>query len=195
MAIEASDKLLELEADELVLWSGKPAPYIVLDKYYKPVFIRNYIIALVIVVPIFLLALARNADSGGLNITALAVMCAIPLVVIPFGLSQYRDYGKKAKYFITNKNIIVIWDARKLKFPLDNIDKLDSVPQAEGTVSVRIGKAAGIPVRKNRGVALRSLTGNSNEDQANNNGCLLYNLSESDAGTVLELIDQYRVIA
>ena len=34
MEKEALAKLLELEEDELVLWSGKPAPFKILDKYH-----------------------------------------------------------------------------------------------------------------------------------------------------------------
>lgn len=194
MEKEALANLLELEKDELVLWSGKPAPFKIMDKYYKPAFIRNYIIALIIVVPIFVIAYMRNADDGGLNITALAIMCCIPLAAIPAGIFQYRNYGKKCQYFLTNKNIIIIWDSRKLKFPYSNIDKFDSVLQSEGAVSIRIGKAAGIPVKKNRDYALRCLSGNSSAEEGNK-GCLLYNLSEKDAGIVLEYIDKYRVVA
>ena len=193
MEKEAMDKLLTLEEDELVLWSGKPVPFKIMDQYYKPVFIRNYIIAIAIVVLIFAAALIHSAGSGGINFKALALLCCVPLVIIPAGLSQYSNYRKECRYFFTNKNIIVIWESRKLKFPVSDIDKFDSVPQFEGTVSIRIGKAVGIPVRKNREYALKSLIGDRAEDQ--DKGCVLYNLSEKDAGMILELIDKYRVVA
>jgi hypothetical protein len=193
MEKEALAKLLELEEDELVLWSGKPAPFKILDKYYKPVFIRNYLITIIIVASIFTMALIRNASGSGINITALAVMCCIPLVIVPLGLSQFNNYGKKCKYFLTNKNIITLWESRTLKLPISNIDKFDSVPQEEGTITIRIGKAADLPIRKNRDYALRCLSGNTTEEK--DKGCLLYNLSEEDAATVLELIDRYRVVA
>ena len=70
MEKEAMDKLLTLEEDELVLWSGKPVPFKIMDQYYKPVFIRNYIIAIAIVVLIFAAALIHSAGSGGINFKA-----------------------------------------------------------------------------------------------------------------------------
>lgn len=186
-------KLLELDKDELVLWSGEPAPFKTLDKYYKPVFIRNYLITIIIVASIFTIGLVHNANTGGVQITALAVICLIPLVVVPVSLYHYGNYRKTCKYFLTNKNIITLWESRKLKIPLVDITRFDSVPQSDDTISVRIGKAAGMPIKKNREYALRSLLGNIAEEQ--NKGCLLYNLTENDAAIVLGLIDKYRVVA
>lgn len=182
---------LDLEEDELVLWSGRPAPFKLLDKYYKPVFIRNYIIAILFVGLVFIAAVVRSTSGGGLNMTALAAICAIPLVAIPAGLSQYISFRKNCEYFITNKNIIVSWEPRRLKLPIRDIEKLDSVQQSEGTITVRIGEAAGMPVKKNRDVALKCFPSNNSEKQ--NQGCVLFNLAEKEAATVLELIDRYRV--
>lgn len=193
MENEALDKLLELDQDELVLWSGKPEPFIIMDQYYKPALIRNYLIAISIAVVIFTAALIGKAAGSEINLIALGVLCCFPLVIIPAGQSQYSNYGNKCQYFFTNKNIIVSWESRLLKLPISDIGKFDAVPQSEGTVSIRIGKAAGIPIKKNRDYALRSLSGNIAEEI--NKGCLLYNLSEKDAGIVLGFIDKYRVVA
>ncbi len=181
-----------LETDELILWSGRPAPFKIMDEYYKPVFIRNYSIAIVIVASI-LAALLIGANET-MNIKPLIVMLCIPLAVIPSKIIAYRNYGKKCEYFFTNKNIIIYTsESQKLKFPLSDIDKFESVLQCEGTRSIRVGKAVGIPVKKNRDYALSCLVGNANGETSK--GCLLYNLSEKDAGAVLELIDTYRVVA
>lgn len=186
--------MLELEKDELVLWSGKPVPFKIMDKYYKPVFIRNYLITIIIGVSVFVHSLVRNANGSEVNLRALGVLCCIPLVVIPLSLLPYRSYGEKCQYFLTNKNIIVfISQSQKLKFPLSNIDKFDSVLQSEGTMSIRIGKAVGIPIKKNRNYALSCVSGNTTDES--NKSCLLYNLSEKDARTALEFIDKYRVVA
>jgi len=193
MEKEATEKRLNLEEDELVLWSGRPTPFAILDKYYKPVFIRNYIIAILVDALIFIAAAVRSASGGELNLTAIVVICAIPLVAIPLGLSQYRNYRKGCEYFITNKNIIVCWESRRLKLAIRDVEELDSVPQYEGTITVRIGNAVGIPVKKNRDAALRCLTDNAAEEQ--NRGCVLFNLSEKDAATVLELINKYGATA
>ncbi|MEM5768673.1 MAG: hypothetical protein AAGU32_10370 [Bacillota bacterium] len=193
MEKEALDKLLELDNDELVLWSGKPVPFKIMDQYYKPALIRNYIIAITIAAVIFAAALIRNAAGGEVNLTALAIICGFPLVIIPAGQSQYSNYGKKCQYFFTNKNIIISWESRLMKLPISEISKFDSVQQSEGTVSIRIGKAAGISIKKNRDYALKCLAGNAAEEQ--NKSCILYNLSEKAAGTVLELINKYRVVA
>ncbi len=192
MEKEALDNLLE--KDELVLWSGKPAPFKIMDKYYKPVFIRNYLITIFIVALLFTVTLVRSANVSGINITALSVMYCIPLVIVPSKLSIYSKYRAQCQYFLTNKNIIAyVSKTQKLKYPLSNIDKFDSVQQSEGTMSIRIGKAVGIPIRKNRDYALNCLSENTTEEP--NKGCLLYNLSEKDASTVLKLIDKYRVVA
>lgn len=193
MEKEALDKLLELDKDELVLWSGKPDTFKIMDQYYKPALIRNYIIAITIAVLVFAAALISNAAGGEINLVALAIICGFPLVIIPAGQSQYSNYGMKCRYFFTNKNIIVSWEARLLKLPINEIGKFDSVQHPEGTVSIRIGKYTGIPIKKNRDSALKCLLGNTAEEK--NKGCVLYNLSEKDAGTVLGLIDKYRVVA
>lgn len=193
MEKEALDKLLELDKDELVLWSGKPEPFKIMDQYYKPALIRNYIVAISITVLVFTAAFVSNAGGGEINLAALAIVCCFPLIIIPAGQSQYSNYGKKCLYFLTNKNIIVSWESRLLKLPINELDKFDLVPQAEGTVSIRIGKAVGIPIRKNRDYALKCLSSNTDEEQKK--GCLLYNLSEKDAGTVQGFIEKYRVVA
>lgn len=193
MENEALNKQLELDQDELVLWSGKPAPFEIMDQYYKPALIRNYIIAIAVGAVVFIAGFILNASAGDVNLVGLAVICCFPLVIIPAGQSQYSNYGKKCQYFFTNKNIIVSWESRLLKLPVNEIRKFDSVPQSEGTVSVRFGKAAGIPVRKNRDYALKCL--NANEDAEQNKACLMYNLTEKDAAIVLDLIDKYRVVA
>jgi len=193
MEKEALDILLELDKDELVLWSGKPEPFKIMDQYYKPALIRNYIIAITIAVVIFAAALICNATGGEINLAALAIICGFPLVIIPAGQSQYSSYAKKCQFFFTNKNIITSWESYLLKLPISEIVKFDSVPQSEGTISIRIGKAAGLPIKKNRDYALKFLKQNTAEEQ--NKSGILYNLSEKDAGTVLDLIDKYRVVA
>lgn len=193
MEKEVTEKRLNLEEDELVLWSGRPAPFAILDKYYKPVFIRNYIIAILFAALIFIAAAVRSISGGELNLTAVVIICAIPLVVIPLGLSQFRNYRKGCEYFITNKNIIVCWESRRLKLPIRDVEELDSVPQYEGTITVRIGNAVGIPAKKNRDAAMKCLTGNAADEQ--NKECVLFNLSEKDAATVLELINKYGATA
>jgi|GEM_PF-1981153 hypothetical protein len=186
-------KLLELENDELVIWSGRPEPYEVMDKIYKPVFIRNYIITFLIIIPIYVAAFIRNMNGGDLNLTALAVICCFPLVVIPAGLSQYREYGKRCRYFITNRNVIVSWDSRRLKYPISDIAKYDSAQLSEEAVTVLIGKAVGMPARKIRDYALRCLSETTDGERPK--GCVLYNLPPNEAGTVLELIAKCRVVA
>lgn len=193
MDSEALNKLLELDQDELVLWSGKPAPFKIMDRYYKPALIRFYIIFIAIAVVVFIAALVKNSTGGEINLTALAVICCFPLVILPAGQSQYSNYGKNCQYFFTNKNLIINWQSRLLKIPVDEIVRFDSVSQDEGTISVRVGKAAGIPVRKNRDYALKCLSLNDAEEPEKS--CILYNLPEGDAATVLGLIDQYRVVA
>lgn len=193
MEKEALDKLLELDQDELVLWSGKPEPFIIMDQYYKSALIKNYIIAVSIAVLVFAAALIRNAAGGEINLFALGIICCFPLVIIPAGQSQYSNYGKKCNYFFTNKNIIIRCESRLLKLPIVEIDKFDSVPQSEGTVSIRIGKYTGRPIKKNRDYALKCL--NENDAEMKKKGGILYNLSEKDAGAVLGLIDKYRVVA
>lgn len=194
MEKEAQAKTLGLEKGELILWSGKPEPFKILDKYYKPIFIRNYIITFIIVVSIFIAALIRNTNGGGANLTAVGVICLVPLVALPVSLSPFRNFGKNCKYFLTNKNIIIYLSASQmLKYPLSKIDKLDSVQQFDGTRSIRIGKAVGMPIRKNRSYALGCINESTSENE--NKSCLLYNLSEKDANTVLELINKYRTVA
>ncbi|HYE67383.1 MAG TPA: hypothetical protein VEA58_02155 [Anaerovoracaceae bacterium] len=193
MEKEAVDKLLELDKDELVLWSGNPEPFKIMDQYYKPALIRNYLITITIAVLVFAAALISNAAGGEINLVALAIVCGFPMVIIPAGQSQFSNYGKRCKYFFTNKNIIISMDSRQLKLPIDEISKVDSVTQSEGTVSIRIGKAAGLPIKKNRDYALKCL--NQDAAEMKNKGGLLYNLSEKDAVTVLGLIDKYRIVA
>lgn len=193
MEKEALDKLLELDKDELVLWSGKPDTFKIMDQYYKPALIRNYIVAITIAVVVFAAAIIRNAAGGEINLVALAIICCFPLVIIPAGQSQYSNYGMKCRYVFTNKNIIVSWEARLLKLPINEIGKFDSVQQSEGTASIRIGEAVGMPVRKNRDYALKCLIAAAAGEKSK--GCIMYNLSEKEAGTVLGLIDKYRVVA
>lgn len=188
---EALAKLLE--KDELILWSGKPAPFEIMDKYYKPALIRNYIIAILIIGPIIAWTLAAKANNQEINSNAVIIILCIILVAIPFKILSYLSYRDKCNYFLTNKNIIAyVSEHQQLRFPLHDIDKIESVQQSEGTKSIRIGKAVGIPNKKNRDFALNCL---SKADGEKKDFCVLYNLSEKDAKTVLELIDKYRVVA
>ena len=134
----------------------------------------------------------RNANGAGANLRP--CICLVPLVALPISLSPFRKFGRDCQYFLTNKNIIIyLSSSQMLKCSLSQIDKLDSVEQFEGTKSIRIGKAVGMPIRKNRSYALGCINESSSEGE--NQSCLLYNLSEKDANTVLQLIDKYRVAA
>lgn len=182
-----------LEKDELVLWSGKPVPFKIMDKYYKPVLIRNYIIAILIIAPIIAWALVAKANNQDINANAVIIILCIILVAIPFKILSFISYRDKCNYFLTNKNIIAyLSEHQQMKLPLQDIDKIESVQQSEGTKSIRIGKAVGIPDKKNRDYALNCLANAGGEKK---DFCVLFNLSEKDTKTVLELIDKYRVVA
>lgn len=180
-----------LEKDEMVLWSGKPAPFKIVDKYYKQVLIRNYIIAiLVFVLPIAWILVTK----ANINVIALIAIFCIVLAVLPFKILSYLGYRNNCNYYLTNKNIIVyLSEYQKMKFPLNDIDRFESIQQNEGTQSIRIGKAVGITDKKNLEYALNCLSRGTSEEKKD--FCLLFNLADKDAKTVLELINKYRVVA
>lgn len=181
-----------LEKDELVLWTGKPVSFKILDKYYKPELIKSYIIAAVVVGAILAWALTAISKGRDLNMIGLSIFLLAPFILIPVKAFQYMDLRKKYNYVLTDRNIIVyVSESEYLKYPLSNIEKFESVPQYKNTWSIRIGKAYGIPDKKNRdyAVKLKAPAGEKIDS------CLLYNLSESDAKTVVKLIEKYRIVA
>jgi hypothetical protein len=184
-----------LGKDEMVLWSGKPAPYKILDKYYKPIFIRQCIITISTVALLFCLVLYFGMSGRTeVNYPAVAVLLCVPFIFLLTNLFFYLNYKRKSQYLVTNRNIIVyLSDTQKRLFPLSFIDRVESVQQGEDTWSIRIGKAGGIPQKKNLKYAMDFLTRDISDEA--NRSCLLYNLSGKDAKRVLELIERNRVIA
>lgn len=182
------EKALEkvLDKDELVLWSGKPAPFTIMDKYI-PELVRNCIIVLIVFVPFIIMGLG----SPGANMQILYVTLIVTLAALQFSLIGYYSYQKNCTYHLTNKNIIVyVSESKFMKYPYNAVDKIETVPQGNGTKSIRIGKIVGKSMRFNMEYAVNCIF----MDAAGNTKgyCVLFNLPDNDVEAVLELIEQQK---
>ncbi len=187
--IERETMDIKLDRDETILWSGKPAPFEVLDPYYKPVFIRNCLIfggIGVLLIAAYVL-FCINRDDITVSPIFLAILACIPFgALVPKYLS-YKNFGRFCRYYLTDKGIIAyISETQRLRLSYSGIDRFETVPQSEGTTSIRIGEAVGIPDKKNRDHAINCLYFDPNGEKVRY--CVLFNLSDSDAEQVMNLI-------
>lgn len=103
------DKLIgKLDADEKILWRGKPEPFEALDKTHKTHFIRRIVITAVVVV--LLIAgyiISANNTGAGIMPAVIVIILAVGVYAVCSPLLDARKL-KKAEYVVTDRQIIVI---------------------------------------------------------------------------------------
>jgi hypothetical protein len=133
-----------LKENEIVLWSGKPAPFRILGDDYRKQFLRsclNYVLVAAALVALYFIFC--NTGDRRTNLLSFIATVGIPLVVLISHILNIRSLRKKCVYYITSQSIRgFISDSMKFEFALKDIDNAVSVSQNTGTRSILIGSSA-----------------------------------------------------
>jgi hypothetical protein len=177
-----------LEQDEKLLWSGRPAHFQVLDAYYKPVFIKKCLIfgalGILLITAYILYCIYKEIPVSAIF---LVILVGIPIAAVVPKYKTYQSFGSSCRYYLTDKAVIAhVSESQRLRLPYSGIEGLEAVPQSEGTTTIRIGSAVGIPAGKNRDHAINCLYFIPNGEPIRY--CVLFNLTDKDAEQVMDLI-------
>lgn len=193
-----NEKITEmLKEDEVVLWTGKPAPFKTFGSDFRMTVLQTFLLyALVSGVLIVLYHFFGGADDERTMRLSYIATAGIPAVMMVFSLFTYRSFRKKCTYCVTNQSIIgYISGEATMRFPLSDVDKLNSISQNADTRSILVGSASAFKRNRTRDYAIRPFYLEPEEGRSDIRYCVLYNLPESDANKVLDLIRANSAVA
>ena len=179
-----------LRADETILWCGKPEPFALLDRHYRPRFVKccarcSFYTALTVAAyGVFTLF---QGDPFHMLVPILAALFFGYLAVAD--LFDYRALARKCVYCITSERVVAfVSQAQMQEVELAQIGDVDIVRQQPGTCSVRIGSdAVSEPPERMRDLALECLGGKEPTYH-----CVFFNLTDSAAIVAEDLINRCR---
>ena len=170
-----------MDEDEKLLWSGRPEKFEILDKTYKPIFLRKSVISLL--VGVFLsvgyILLAQKNGIGikwGLFIIVW-FFCAISPVNI---LRDAKSLAGKTVYGMTDKRLITVADTDTIRtVTFDQLEKASFYTDEAGLTSLICGKEGNLKPGGNlRGAALSGVS--MNEDENKCDRFVLYAVPHAD---------------
>lgn len=171
-----------LEGEE-ILWSGKSAPFPLLEKPYKITIISTWVICGVLLfgLSVFYLSYAIPVEESLKKILiVLSVLLGIPLLVAARPLMDYRILQRKACYAVTNYRVITAYSDKFYSLPLAEDMPLRVDRSTDTTGTILLGDASKHPERHGRMACVCGIR----EDSGNTSvisGFSFYNVEDPEA--------------
>jgi hypothetical protein len=193
-----NEKITEmLKEDEVVLWTGKPAPFKTFGSDFRMTVLQTFLLyALVSGVLIVLYHFFGGADDERTMRLSYIATAGIPAVMMVFSLFTYRSFRKKCTYCVTNQSIIgYIFRRGNNALPSER-RRQTQLHFTERRYALHPGRLRlGFQKNRTRDYAIRPFYLEPEEGRSDIRYCVLYNLPESDANKVLDLIRANSAVA
>lgn len=167
--------------EEEVRWSGRPKPFHLMDKTFRPSIIITWIISALALLAVAVL-LGPALVTGSRSLTDVLVLTAIALF-LPTILSARPFLDKKCLeeqtlYAITNYRIIAIVKNETMYLPIGKGMKVAVEHDEDGCGNLRFGEMVGKPSKNSRAHAVLGLR--SDVCKSDMMGLLFYHVDQPD---------------
>lgn len=181
-AIAMETRLKEVLWDgEEVRWEGRPKPFQLMDKTFKPSIIATWAISGLVLLAVLAL-LGPALSSGARSLTDVLVLSVIALF-LPVILSirpflDKRCLEQQTLYAITNFRIIAVIKDEVMYLPIGKGMQIAVERQEDGCGNLRFGALVGKPAKKSRAHAVLGLR----DDECKNDmlGLLFYHVDQPE---------------
>lgn len=166
---------------EEIRWSGRPKPFVLMDKTFKSSILTTWIIsACFLVFILFLMATAISSGSHSLSdLIVLAVVAFfLPAILSIRPLLDKKCLEEKTLYAITNFRIIAIVRDEVMYLPIGKGINVAVERHEDGCGSLRFGDLVGMPAKKSRSHAVLGLR--SEESKSTMRGLLFYHVEQPE---------------
>ncbi len=166
---------------EEIRWSGRPKPFQLMDKTFKPSMIATWVISALILLAVIVL-LGPAFINGTRSLSDVVVLSVIslflPVILSARPFMDKRCLEEQTLYAITNFRIIAVVKDEVMYLPLGKGLNVAVEHQEDGCGNLRFGELVGKPPKKSRAHAVLGLR----DDECKNDmlGLLFYHVDQPD---------------